>query len=82
MNRLPLPQNDPRRAQREAQAISAMNDAAEALRGVDGVMVPDLVVSLLRALKLNDMGLDDLRAQIDDQLAWGFCPSEPDEKNA
>ena len=82
MNRLPLPQNDPRRAQREAQAISAMNDAAEALRGVDGVMVPDLVVSLLRALKLSDVVLDDLRRRLDDRLAWGDWPPEPDEKNA
>ena len=42
MDRLPLPQNDPKRAQREAQAIGAMNEAAQALRGVDPAMVPDL----------------------------------------
>ena len=66
MNRLPLPQNDPKRAQREALAIGAMNDAAELLRGVDPAMVPDVV-------------LDDLRAQIDDRLAWGFWPGDPDE---
>ena len=71
MDRLPLPQNDPKRVQREAQAIGAMNEAAAALRGVDPAMVPDLVVSLLRALKLSDVVLDDLRAQIDDRLAWG-----------
>ena len=79
MNRLPLPQNDPKRAQRETRAIGAMNDAAELLRGVDPAMVPDLVVSLLRALKLNDVVLDDLRRAIDDRLAWGFWPHEPGE---
>ena len=79
MDRLPLPQNDPKRVQREAQASSAMNDLAEALRGVDPAMVPDLIVSLLRALKLSDVVLDDLRAQIDDRLAWGFWPGDPDE---
>ena len=79
MDRLPLPQNDPRRVQREAQAIGAMNDAAEALRGVDPAMVPDLVVSLLRALKLSDVVLDDLRRAIDDRLAWGFWPHDQDE---
>ena len=82
MNRLPLPQNDPRRAQREALASSAMNEAAQALRGVDPGQVPDLVVSLLRALKLPDVVLDDLRREIDDRLAWGFWPGETDEKNA
>ena len=66
MDRLPLPQNDPKRVQREAQAIGAMNEAAAALRGVDPAMVPDVV-------------LDDLRAQIDDRLAWGFWPGDPDE---
>ena len=71
MNRLPLPQNDPKRAQRETSAISAMNDAAEALRGVDPAMVPDLVVSLLRALDISDVVLDALRREIDDRLAWG-----------
>ena len=81
MDRLPLPQNDPKRAQREAQAIGAMNEAAQALRGVDPAMVPDLVVSLLRSLKLSDVVLDDLRRAIDDRLAWGFWPGEPDEKN-
>ena len=79
MDRLPLPQNDPKRAQREALAIGAMNDAAELLRGVDPAMVPDLVVSLLRALKLSDVVLDDLRRRVDDRLAWGFWPGEPDE---
>ena len=82
MDRLPLPQNDPQRAQRETRAIGAMNDAAELLRGVDPAMVPDLVVSLLRALKLNDVVLDDLRRAIDDRLAWGFWPHEPGEKDA
>lgn len=82
MDRLPLPQNDPKRAQRETRAIAAMNDAAEALRGVAPDLVPDLVVSLLRALKLNDVVLDDLRAQIDDRLAWGYWRTEPDEKSA
>ena len=82
MDRLPLPQNDPKRAQREAQAIGAMNEAAQALRGVDPAMVPDLVVSLLRSLKLSDVVLDDLRRAIDDRLAWGFWPGEPDEKSA
>ena len=81
MDRLPLPQNDPKRAQREALAIGAMNDAAELLRGVDPAMVPDLVVSLLRALKLSDVVLDDLRRAIDDRLAWGFWPRDPDEKS-
>ena len=38
-----------------------MNDAAEALRGVDPAMVPDLVLGVLRALKLSDVVLDDLR---------------------
>ena len=79
MDRLPLPQNDPRRVQREALAIGAMNDAAEALRGVDPAMVPDLMTSLLRALKLSDVVLDDLRRAIDDRLAWGFWPHEPGE---
>ena len=79
MDRLPLPQNDPKRPQREAQAIGAMNDAAEALRNVDPAMVPDLVVSLLRALKLSDVVLDDLRRRLDDRLAWGFWPGETDE---
>ena len=82
MNRLPLPQNDPKRAQREAQAIGAMNDLAEALRGVDPAMVPALVVSLLRALKLSDVVLGVLQREIDDRLAWGFWPGEPDEKSA
>ena len=82
MDRLPLPQNDPRRAQREALAIGAMNDAAEALRSIDPDLVPALIVSLLRALKLSDAVLDDLRAQIDDRLAWGFWPHEPGEKDA
>ena len=82
MNRLPLPQNDPRRAQREALASSAMNEAAQALRGVDPGQVPDLVVSLLRALKLSDVVLGVLQREIDDRLAWGFWPGEPDEKNA
>ena len=81
MDRLPLPQNDPRRVQREAQASSAMNDLAEALRHIDPAMVPDLVVSLLRALKLSDVVLDDLRRAIDDRLAWGFWPRDPDEKS-
>ena len=67
------------RDRREALAIGAMNDAAELLRGVDPAMVPDLVVSLLRALKLSDVVLDDLRAQLDDRLAWGFWPHEPGE---
>ena len=79
MDRLPLPQNDPKRVQRETQAIGAMDEAAAALRGVDPSTVPDLVVSLLRALKLSDVVLDDLRAQIDDRLAWGFWPGDPDE---
>lgn len=82
MDRLPLPQNDPRRVQREALAIGAMNDAAELLRGVDPAMVPDLVVSLLRALKLSDVVLGVLQREIDDRLAWGFWPGEPDEKSA
>ena len=82
MNRLPLPQNDPKRAQREAQAIGAMNDLAEALRGVDPAMVPDLVVSLLRALKLSDVVLGVLQREIDSRLAWGFWPDDPDEKDA
>ena len=82
MDRLPLPQNDPRRVQRETLAIGAMNDAAEALRGVDPAMVPDLVLGVLRALKLSDVVLDDLRRAIDDRLAWGFWPGEPDEKSA
>ena len=82
MNRLPLPQNDPKRAQREAQAIGAMNDLAEALRGVDPAMVPALVVSLLRALKLSDVVLGVLQREIDSRLAWGFWPPEPGEKDA
>lgn len=82
MNRLPLPQNDPRRAQREAQAIGAMNDAAEALRGVDVDAVPNLVVFLLRALELDETVLDALRREIDDRLAWGFWRSEPGETDA
>ena len=82
MDRLPLPRNDPRRVQREALAIGAMNDAAELLRGVDPAMVPDLVVSLLRALKLSDVVLGVLQREIDDRLAWGFWPGEPDEKSA
>ena len=79
MDRLPLPQNDPRRVQRETLAIGAMNDAAEALRGVDPAMVPDLVLGVLRALKLSDVVLDDLRRAIDDRLAWGFWPHDRDE---
>ena len=79
MDRLPLPQNDPRRAQREALAIGAMNDAAEALRSIDPDLVPALIVSLLRALKLSDVVLDDLRRAIDDRLAWGFWPHDRDE---
>ena len=79
MNRLPLPANDPKRAQREALAIGAMNDAAELLRGVDPAMVPDLVLGVLRALKLSDVVLDDLRRAIDDRLAWGFWPHDRDE---
>ena len=79
MDRLPLPQNDPRRVQREALAISAMNDAAETLRNVDPDLVVSLVVSLLRALKLSDVVLDDLRRAIDDRLAWGFWPHDRDE---
>ena len=82
MDRLPLPANDPKRAQREALAIGAMNDAAELLRAVDPAMVPDLVVSLLRALKLSDVVLGVLQREIDDRLAWGFWPGEPDEKSA
>ena len=82
MDRLPLPANDPKRAQREQLARSAMNDAAELLRGVDPAMVPDLMTSLLRALKLSDVVLDDLRRRLDDRLAWGFWPGEPDEKSA
>ena len=82
MDRLPLPQNDPRRAQREALAIGAMNDAAEALRSIDPDLVPALIVSLLRALKLSDVVLDDLRRRLDDRLAWGFWPHEPGEKDA
>ena len=82
MDRLPLPQNDPRRVQREALAIGAMNDAAELLRGVDPAMVPDLVVSLLRALKLSDVVLGVLQREIDSRLAWGFWPPEPGEKDA
>ena len=82
MDRLPLPQNDPRRVQREALAIGAMNDAAELLRGVDPAMVPDLVVSLLRALKLSDVVLGVLQREIDSRLAWGFWPHEPGEKDA
>lgn len=81
MNRLPLPQNDPKRAQREALAIAAMNDAAEALRGVDPAMVPGLVVSMLRALKLDDTVLDAVRRAIDDRLAWGNW-GENDLENA
>ena len=81
MDRLPLPQNAPRRVQREALAISAMNDAAELLRNVDPAMVPDLVVSLLRALKLSDVVLGVLQREIDSRLAWGEWPGEPDEKN-
>ena len=82
MDRLPLPRNDPKRPQREALASSAMDEAAQALRGVDPAMVPDLVVSLLRSLKLSDVVLDDLRRRLDDRLAWGFWPHENDEKNA
>ena len=82
MDRLPLPANDPKRAQREQLARSAMNDAAELLRGVDPAMVPDLMTSLLRALELDDTVLDDLRRRLDDRLAWGFWPHENDEKNA
>ena len=79
MDRLPLPQNDPRRVQRETLAIGAMNDAAEALRGVDPAMVPDLVLGVLRALKLSDVVLGVLQREIDDRLAWGFWPGDPDE---
>ena len=82
MNRLPLPQNDPKRAQREALAIGAMNDAAELLRGVDPAMVPDLVLGVLRALKLSDVVLGVLQREIDSRLAWGFWPPEPGEKDA
>ena len=82
MDRLPLPQNDPKRAQRETRAISAMNDAAEALRGVDPAMVPDLVVSLLRSLKLDETVLKTLRRELDARIAWGFWLPEPGEKDA
>ena len=82
MDRLPLPQNDPRRAQREALAIGAMNDAAEALRSIDPDLVPALIVSLLRALKLSDVVLGVLQREIDSRLAWGFWPHEPGEKDA
>ena len=82
MNRLPLPQNDPKRAQREALAIGAMNDAAEALRSIDPDLVPALIVSLLRALKLSDVVLGVLQREIDSRLAWGFWPHEPGEKDA
>ena len=82
MNRLPLPQNDPKRAQRETRAIAAMNDAAEALRGVDPDLVPDLVASLLRALDLDETVLETLQREIDDRLAWGFWRSEPGETDA
>ena len=56
--------------------------AAELLRGVDPAMVPDLMTSLLRALKLSDVVLGVLQREIDDRLAWGFWPGEPDEKSA
>lgn len=82
MDRLPLPQNDPKRAQRETRAIGAMTAAAAALRDVDPAMVPDLVASLLRALDLDETVLDALRREIDDRLAWGFWRSEPGETDA
>ena len=82
MDRLPLPQNDPKRAQREALAIGAMNDATEALRSIDPDLVPALIVSLLRALKLSDVVLGVLQREIDSRLAWGFWPPEPGEKDA
>ena len=89
MDRLPLPQNDPRRAQTEAARIEAaervrvaLTEALPAFTRATPDDWPALVVYLLRIL--DPLGLDITAVQraIDDRLAWGDWRPEPGEKSA
>ena len=78
MDRLPLPQNDPRRAQTEAARIEAAEAVRAALTGTVEVFTratpddwPGLVVYLVRILDPLGLDLDAVRREIDDRLAWG-----------
>ena len=89
MDRLPLPQNDPRRAQTEAarQAAAervrvALTETIPAFRQAEPDDWPNLVVYLLRALDPLGLDLDAVQRILDDRLAWGdWGESDPETAN-
>ena len=87
MNRLPLPQNDPRRAQTEAARIKAaervrvaLTAAAERFTRATPDDWPALVIYLVALLDPLGLDLDAVQRAIDDRLAFGDWPPEPGEK--
>lgn len=88
MDRLPLPQNDPRRAQTEAARQAAADLVRAALTETVEVFThatpddwPNLVVYLLRILDPLGLDLDAVQRQVDDRLAFGDWRPEPGEKS-
>ena len=78
MNRLPLPQNDTRRAQTEAARAKAAERVRVALTGTLPAFnraTPDdwpaLVVYLLRILDPLGLDIAAVQREIDDRLAFG-----------
>ena len=80
MNRLPLPQNNPKHQQHLDAARAAVNDTAEALRRVDVDLWPGLIATLLAQLDTDGLDLERVRRILDDRLAWGDWPEKMPEK--
>ena len=89
MNRLPLPQNDPRREAKEAARIEAAERVRVALTETIEVFTraepgdwPGLVVYLVRILDPLGLDLEAVQRAIDDRLAWGdWGESDPETAN-
>ena len=89
MNRLPLPQNDPRRAQKEAARAEAAERVRVALTATLPAFTraepddwPGLVVYLVRSLDPLGLDLERVRRAIDDRLAWGdWGENDPENQN-
>ena len=75
MNRLPLPQNNPKHQQHLDMARAAVNDTVEALRRVETDLWPEYIAYLLARLAMDDDVLERLRRMIDNYLAFGGWPS-------
>ena len=74
MNRLPLPQNNPKRQQQLDYARAAANDLAQALRYVEPDLWPEYIAYLVAQLAMDDVVLERLRRILDNYLAFGTWP--------